>query len=380
MSAVARGLSENVRFTGAGAWSGWPQPGCRCAGCAAAGRQGGQPPTAVLLPGLLIDPALPSVLAGERAETLLLTGAAPAQALAWYLAARPGPAPQILTAPVSPAPGAALRAGPYEVRAAGPGVLSIDGDLLVAPGVIDDAAAAALARAGRHRGAVLACPDVHQLLRTLAALRRHGALAEDAAAVAGWAGHANPAPAELARQLAQCGVTLAGRPRADDPPPARVLLVGGGRSGKSGAAERRLLGFPRVDYLATGPSPTDADPEWAARVAAHRSRRPPGWTTVETADPATVLAIPGAPALLDSVGTWLATHLGDPAAADRLVAAVTGTARQVVIVAEDVGSGMVPLTAVGRQFRDELGSLTSRLAAACDQVWRLDAGVERRLR
>lgn len=380
MAAVGRGLPETMRLTGAAAWSGWPVPGCGCASCAAAGRDGGQPPTAVLLPGLLIDPALPSVLAGERAETLLLTGLAPPQALAWYLATRPGPAPQILTTPVAPPPGVAVRAGAYEVRVAGPGVLSIDGELLIAPGVIDDDAAAMVAHSGRHRGAVLACPQVDQLLRGVATLRRHGALAEDAVLLAGWASHANVAPAELSRQLAQCGITLAGHARPADSPPTRVLIIGGSRSGKSGAAERRLLGFPRVDYLATGPPPSDADPEWATRVAAHRGRRPSGWTTVETADPAAVLAAPGAPALLDSVGTWLATKLGDLTAADRLVSAVATTPRPVVIVAEDVGSGMVPLTAVGRQFRDELGSLTSRLAAVCDQVWRIDAGVERQLR
>ena len=65
----------------------------------------------------------------------------------------------------------------------------------------------------------------------------------------------------------------------------KVLITGGVRSGKSFHAESLLLAEPKVTYVAPGP-PADpvSDPEWAARVARHQSRRPAYWTTVETTD------------------------------------------------------------------------------------------------
>ncbi len=53
-----------------------------------------------------------------------------------------------------------------------------------------------------------------------------------------------------------------------------VLVLGGARSGKSAHAERLVSALVRVRYVAPGPVPDDSDPDWAARVAAHRARRP----------------------------------------------------------------------------------------------------------
>ena len=74
----------------------------------------------------------------------------------------------------------------------------------------------------------------------------------------------------------------------------RTLVLGGIRSGKSQWAETAIAesagaGQP-VRYLATGPAPDD-DADWAARVAAHRARRPAHWSTVETADVRNAIAI-----------------------------------------------------------------------------------------
>ena len=196
----------------------------------------------------------------------------------------------------------------------------------------------------------------------------------------------------------------------------RVLVLGGARSGKSVTAERLLAGRDRVDYVATGAVPDASDPEWAARVAIHQERRPPHWATIETRDLEGVLAPPGlagpdlpapdlpalglpaheltTPVLVDCLSTWLAGVMDEcglwsaAAGADKALAArVDGlldawqsTRRIVVAVSNEVGSGVVPATASGVRYRDELGALNTRIAAQCQQVWLCTAGIPRRLR
>lgn len=179
------------------------------------------------------------------------------------------------------------------------------------------------------------------------------------------------------------------------PPRGRVTLVlGGARSGKSTWAESRLEGRPAVDYVATSDGSPD-DPEWSRRVEAHRSRRPAHWRTLETTDVTGVLMAPDdAPVLVDCLAVWLTRALDVAGAWDDvpgwrdfvdneitiLVEAVRRTRREVILVSNEVGLGVVPATASGRTFRDGLGRLNARLAAACDEVWMCEAGVARRLR
>ena len=89
-----------------------------------------------------------------------------------------------------------------------------------------------------------------------------------------------------------------------------MLVLGGARSGKSERAELRLAGEPEVTYVATGRHGAD-DPDWAARVAAHRARRPPWWRTAETTDLAGLLGTARGALLIDGIGTWLAAALDE---------------------------------------------------------------------
>jgi adenosylcobinamide kinase/adenosylcobinamide-phosphate guanylyltransferase len=175
----------------------------------------------------------------------------------------------------------------------------------------------------------------------------------------------------------------------------RVLVIGGARSGKSAYAESLVSGHPAVTYVATGPVRPD-DPEWSARVAAHKLRRPPGWHTVETADLTGLLLQQQqqhGPLLVDSVTAWLTAAMDDAGswtedtgaperlqdAIDLLVAAWQATTA-VVAVTDEVGQGVVPETTSGRLFRDELGTLNQRLAAAADELWLVTAGAPLRLK
>jgi adenosyl cobinamide kinase/adenosyl cobinamide phosphate guanylyltransferase len=169
----------------------------------------------------------------------------------------------------------------------------------------------------------------------------------------------------------------------------RTLVLGGTRSGKSRYAEDLLPGHAPVRYLATARRRAD-DAEWTARLEAHRVRRPPGWVTVEEPDVAAIVAGGGGPLLVDDVATWLTNVLDDAGAwegpADisastaALVGAVEAAPGDVVLVSAEVGLGVVPATRSGRLFRDELGALNASLAAVCDEVLLLVAGLPVRLK
>lgn len=237
--------------------------------------------------------------------------------------------------------------------------------------------------------------DLTTFPQVLAGLRRAGAVTDGTDVVAVHLGHHNPPTAELGRRLAAwgaravpdgtvlehppgrpaSGAAAAGRRRVATPP-RRTLLLGGARSGKSVEAERRLAAEPHVTYVATARHEA-TDAEWSARLAAHRARRPEGWRTVETNDVAAVLRDCDGPVLIDCLSLWLADAMerGDHRQqVEELVAAWRHTRAQVVAVSNEVGSGVVPATAAGRAFRDELGRLNALVAAQSDEVLLLVAG------
>jgi adenosylcobinamide kinase/adenosylcobinamide-phosphate guanylyltransferase len=173
----------------------------------------------------------------------------------------------------------------------------------------------------------------------------------------------------------------------------RVLVLGGARSGKSAYAESLLEREAAVEYVATASHDPD-DPDWAARIARHRARRPAHWRTNETTDVARVLTAHGPAVLLDSVTAWLAATMdavgmwrGAAAAAadlgrcvDDVVDAWRASARHVVAVSDEVGLGVVPDTASGRAFRDALGLLNQALAEGAGEVYLVAAGLPLRLK
>ncbi|MUN40318.1 bifunctional adenosylcobinamide kinase/adenosylcobinamide-phosphate guanylyltransferase [Actinomadura litoris] len=165
--------------------------------------------------------------------------------------------------------------------------------------------------------------------------------------------------------------------------PHRTLLLGGARSGKSAEAELRLAACPDVTYVATGVVRAD-DPEWTARVEAHRRRRPEWWRTVETSDLGGVLGEAEGAVLVDGVGSWLAAVFDEEGAwddpdrvrprLDGLVDAWRRTRARVVAVSDEVGLSVVPATRSGRAFRDALGHLNQRLAAESEEAALVVAG------
>lgn len=416
----------DVTLLGTGAPQGLPRPGCPCAACATAVGDETRAATALLVDGaLLIDltpgPAFAAARAGQS-----LAG------VRQVLLSHPHDGPVLEVPAGLPQPGRVadgrelalldghrVRAVAVDIPGTGYEISGAEGErlLYLPPG----AAPSGLDGNGRPAGGGepgtgggpydLVLLDVLGRPEALARLRASGAVDAATDVLAVHLDHEVPPGPELHRRLAAVGARAVadgstlrvGEFHAVPDLPRRTLVLGGARSGKSVEAERRLLAFPDVVYVATGGT-RDGDEDWAQRVSLHRERRPSSWRTVETCDLVPLLAAagsgadPGArwpaeasPLLIDCLALWL-THVMDEVGAwddetweaggqralqertDALVAAVRATQRRVVAVSNEVGSGVVPATPAGRRFRDELGRLNAAFGAECEQVLLVVAG------
>jgi adenosylcobinamide kinase/adenosylcobinamide-phosphate guanylyltransferase len=162
--------------------------------------------------------------------------------------------------------------------------------------------------------------------------------------------------------------------------PRLTLVTGGARSGKSALAERLVAASARPRrYIATAEA---WDDEMAARIAAHRDRRGPGWTTVEaphTLTAALAAAQPAEAVLVDCATLWLTNRMlaeADLAAEGAaLLSALATCPAPVVVVTNEVGWGIVPDNALARAFRDAQGRLNQAMAAQAGLVVAVIAGL-----
>lgn len=164
---------------------------------------------------------------------------------------------------------------------------------------------------------------------------------------------------------------------------APILVTGPARSGKSEWAEGLATALgKRVIYVATAREDPD-DPDWTARIAAHRRRRPVDWETrcAPTELTAELVVADGAERclLVDSLGTWVANclDLDDLRWLDMvedLLERVSTLSARVILVAEETAWGVIPAYPSGRLFRDRLGGLIRRLGPCCGAVWLVTGG------
>ncbi len=175
----------------------------------------------------------------------------------------------------------------------------------------------------------------------------------------------------------------------------KALILGGARSGKSLLAEQQAIATGlQVVYLATAQA---LDGEMARRVAHHRERRPADWGCIEEnlylADRLRDIARPDTCILVDCLTLWLSNLLfaGQAAAqaeageaiacplfreqTQALIDALPGLPGQIILVSNEVGWGIVPMHPVSRLFADEQGRLNQRVAAVCEQVTLVAAGL-----
>jgi adenosylcobinamide kinase/adenosylcobinamide-phosphate guanylyltransferase len=159
-----------------------------------------------------------------------------------------------------------------------------------------------------------------------------------------------------------------------------TLVLGGARSGKSRYAESLITaGPPPWVYVATA---EPFDDEMRARIAEHRVRRGADWRLVEAPRDiagAIACAPTGNAVLVDCLTLWLSNlMLADAdveAESDRLDDALARARGPVVLVSNEVGSGIVPDNALAREFREAQGRLNQRIAARAGRVVLMVAGL-----
>lgn len=175
----------------------------------------------------------------------------------------------------------------------------------------------------------------------------------------------------------------------------KELIIGGARSGKSALAEQRAMESGlAVTYIATGQV---GDEEMAHRIAHHRARRPAHWGCAE--EPLRLAATlekhaaPNACLLVDCLTLWLSNlffagragaqaeegkAIDCPLMAGEISALLDAVGRlpgQIILVSNEIGWGVVPENRLARLFADEQGRLNQRVAAACNRVTLVAAGL-----
>jgi adenosylcobinamide kinase / adenosylcobinamide-phosphate guanylyltransferase len=127
----------------------------------------------------------------------------------------------------------------------------------------------------------------------------------------------------------------------------------------------------------------EGDEDLQRRVKLHRERRPRGWGTLEICDLDEVLnaAERWDVVLLDSLTLWVSAREEQALTEfDRFLALAGDLSVPFVLVSDEVGLGVVPESEAGRRFRDLLGLVNQRAAAAAEEVHLCVAGVGVRIK
>jgi adenosylcobinamide kinase/adenosylcobinamide-phosphate guanylyltransferase len=162
-----------------------------------------------------------------------------------------------------------------------------------------------------------------------------------------------------------------------------LFIVGGARSGKSRFASEHFSSDTRIVFVATAEA---RDEDMIKRIARHRADRPSRWATIE--EPFELVArlreLDGGPdgIIVDCLTLWVSNLVlrGDCdevilEQADALAGLIRGGGSPLVLVSNEVGEGVHPETTMGLRFRDLLGHVNQRVAAACETVVLMVAGI-----
>ena len=162
---------------------------------------------------------------------------------------------------------------------------------------------------------------------------------------------------------------------------SHLLVLGGARSGKSRYAQGRAEALAgEMIYLASAQA---FDDEMRERIALHRADRGPRWSTVEAplelAEAITVYSTPETVVLVDCLTLWASNLMlaerDTAAATEGLTRSLSSARGPVILVANEVGLGIVPDNALARRFRDVAGKINQEVARAVDSAIFIAAGL-----
>ena len=167
-----------------------------------------------------------------------------------------------------------------------------------------------------------------------------------------------------------------------------TLILGGARSGKSRYAEQLVQAAQKpVLYIATA---TALDDEMAARIVHHQQQRPADWHLLECplklSEALAAEAQKNQIILVDCLTLWLNNQLFNyPQQSftelfNELIASTQNAQADIILVANEVGLGIIPLGEISRTFVDEAGRLNQRIAQIADQVFFVAAGLPLQLK
>ncbi len=183
-----------------------------------------------------------------------------------------------------------------------------------------------------------------------------------------------------------------------------TLITGGARSGKSTFAESLATSSNKSIYYFATMKHIDSDLEQTARIEKHRRRRPDNWTTIEATTDLSqkIQDIPQKPilAIIDCLSLFVTSilfegeNIDDKTCADINIKSFDNKEKPIIettkkllssinnqkdidfiVVTNEVGSGIVPTTPLGRAFRDYLGIVNQIVAKEADTVWLLCSGI-----
>jgi adenosylcobinamide kinase/adenosylcobinamide-phosphate guanylyltransferase len=173
---------------------------------------------------------------------------------------------------------------------------------------------------------------------------------------------------------------------------ALTLFIGGAKSGKTKAALKETTKYqPPYYYLATAQG---LDDEMCSRIFHHQQERGADWRTIESplTPDITLTELSGdSPVLMDCITLWFSNLIGDQAETQLpvtyfndkikdLIKAINLYKGPVIIVSNELGSGMVPMDPLSRNYRDAIGLAHQHLAEEAENVYLVVAGISLKLK